>query len=133
MLVKAKAMKIIGIGTDIVHIQRIHDALAKHGDSFAKRILHENEYLIYTQKQQAAVYLAKRFAAKEAFAKALGTGIAQGVRLKEIETNNNQAGKPTIHLHGTTQQKAHSLDVNHIHLSLSDEKAYAVAYVLLTS
>lgn len=124
-------MRIVGIGTDIVQIKRIKAALAKHGDSFAQRILHTNEYAHYLRKHQSVAYLAKRFAAKEACAKALGTGIAQGVSFTDIEISNNHAGKPHIQLHGSTKQKADELGVNDIHISLSDEKEYAVAYVLL--
>jgi holo-[acyl-carrier protein] synthase len=125
-------LRIIGIGTDIVQIERIRAAMERHGESFARRILHSNEYALFLEKPQPALYLAKRFAAKEAVAKALGTGIAQGVSFEDIETFNNKAGKPEFCLHGKSQQKAVELGVTDYHLSLSDEQDYAVAYVLLT-
>lgn len=125
-------MKIIGIGTDIVQIGRIQTAMERHGETFARRILHPNEYALFLEKPQPELYLAKRFAAKEAVAKALGTGIAQGISFEDIETFNNKAGKPEFCLHGKSHQKALELGVSDYHLSLSDERDYAVAYVLLT-
>jgi holo-[acyl-carrier protein] synthase len=125
-------LKIIGIGTDIVQIRRIQTAMERHGDVFARRILHPNEFALFLDKSQPELYLAKRFAAKEAVAKALGTGIAQGVSFEDIETFNNKAGKPEFCLHGKSREKALALGVTDYHLSLSDEKDYAVAYVLLT-
>ena len=83
-------MSIFGVGIDIVQIGRIERSLAKHGDQFIKKILHPNERaLIHTMKNKAR-YLAKRFAAKEAFAKALGTGIVEGVTLPRIEVINDK-------------------------------------------
>jgi holo-[acyl-carrier protein] synthase len=125
-------MQIIGIGTDIIQIERIRDSMNRYGSSFAKRILHPNELGIFNACNNGAAYLAKRFAAKEAVAKALGTGIAQGVSFVDIETCNNAEGKPELRLHGGTQKKADELGVQQSHLSLSDEKEYAVAYVVLT-
>ena len=125
-------MSLIGIGTDIVQIDRIRSSIDKHGINFAKRILHPNELAIFTDRNHDIAYLAKRFAAKEALAKALGTGIAQGVSFVDIETNNDAQGKPELLLHGKTQSKAKELGVKESHLSLSDEKEYAVAYVVLT-
>lgn len=125
-------MSIIGIGTDIIQIDRIRNSIDKHGLSFAKRILHCNELAIFIERNQDIAYLAKRFAAKEALSKALGTGIAQGVSFVDIEVRNNLQGKPELVLHDKTQLKAEHLGVQKMHLSLSDEKEYAVAYVVLT-
>lgn len=126
-------MSLIGIGTDIIQIDRIRNSMERHGIAFAKRILHPNELVIFAERNNDIAYLAKRFAAKEALAKALGTGIAQGVSFVDIETNNNQQGKPELLLHGKTQAKADELGVKQAHLSLSDEKEYAVAYVVLSA
>ena len=126
-------MSLIGIGTDIIQIDRIRNSMERHGIAFAKRILHPNELVIFAERNNDIAYLAKRFAAKEALAKALGTGIAQGVAFVDIETNNNQQGKPELLLHGKTQAKADELGVKKSHLSLSDEKEYAVAYVVLSA
>ena len=124
-------MQLIGIGTDIIQIDRIRKSIKRYGLSFAERILHPNELKIFVKRENNIAYLAKRFAAKEALAKALGTGIAQGVSFVDIETQNNPQGKPELLLHGKTQKKAEELGVKQAHLSLSDEKDYAVAYVIL--
>ncbi len=123
-------MSVIGIGTDIVKVSRIKRLLKKHGKSFAKRILHENELLIFQQRKTSKFYLAKRFAAKEALSKALGTGIAKGISFEEIEVVNNEDGKPELILHGTAYKIAQEMGVENLFISLSDEKKYAIAYVI---
>jgi len=136
-------MQLVGIGTDIVQISRMQKSVSRSGERFIQRILHPNEIEIFqnykqghkynnSTTQQHIAYLAKRFAAKEALSKALGTGIAQGVCLSDIEVYNNALGQPKLRLHGLTAQKAQQLRVKHSYLSLSDEKDYAVAYVVLT-
>lgn len=132
-------MQLVGIGTDIVQISRMQSSVRRSGDRFVQRILHPNEIEIYqgyqhsnSLAQRHISYLAKRFAAKEALSKALGTGIAQGVSLNDIEVYNNTLGQPKLKLHGSTAQKAQQLGVKHSYLSLSDEKDYAIAYVVLT-
>jgi holo-[acyl-carrier protein] synthase len=136
-------MQLIGIGTDIVQISRMQKSLNRSGERFVQHILHPHEIEIFQNYQQRyqysnslaqrhIAYLAKRFAAKEALSKALGTGISQGVCLTEIEVYNNAFGQPKLKLHGTTAQKAQQLGVKHHYLSLSDEKEYAIAYVVLS-
>lgn len=124
-------MSIFGIGVDIIEIDRINSSIEKLGDAFAKKVLHPNELKKYLATKRKAHYLAKRFAAKEAFAKALGTGIIEGVTLPRIEVVNNQDGKPEIVLHEMTLERFESFDLKSIHLSISDEKNYAVAQVIL--
>lgn len=124
-------MSIFGIGIDIVQIDRVSSSISRHGDAFAKKILHANEFKKYTSLKYKERYLAKRFAAKEAFAKALGTGIVEGVTLPKIEVVNSKIGKPEIKLHGATQQKVNSHNIKSIFISISDEKEYAVAQVVL--
>ncbi len=126
-------MNITGIGTDIVQIKRINDALQKHGERFAERILHANELSIYNVHRQPVSYLAKRFAAKEAVAKALGTGIGKHTSFTEIETTNNELGMPMIQYHGATATFVTSQHITQSFLTLSDERDYAVAYVILVS
>ena len=126
-------MPVIGIGTDIVKVSRIEKSLKKYGENFARRILHENELQIFKQRKTSKYYLAKRFAAKEALAKALGTGIAKGISFEEIEVINNDDGKPELILHGTALDIANQLGVGSLFISLSDEKKYAIAYVILES
>lgn len=124
-------MSIYGIGIDIVQIDRMSKSLEKYGDKFAKKILHEDELKIYSQYKSKERYLAKRFAAKEAFAKAFGTGIIDGVTLPRIQVVNDERGQPSIRLHGKTKELAKSRGITRCFLSISDEKKYAVAQVLL--
>ncbi len=124
-------MAIIGIGTDIVKISRIDKIFNKYPKSFAERILHPNELLVLATHTMPKTYLAKRFAAKEAVAKALGTGISKGVAFQDIEISNNESGQPSLKLHAKTQALAKRLGVTKQFISLSDEKKYAIAYVIL--
>jgi len=124
-------MAIIGIGTDIVKVSRIKRIFTKYPKGFAERILHKNELEIMKQLKDPKTYIAKRFSAKEAVAKALGTGIAHGVAFQEIEISNNDNGQPVLILHGSTLEVANNLGVKRNFISLSDEREYAIAYVVL--
>ncbi|MGF1753216.1 holo-ACP synthase [Vibrio makurazakiensis] len=126
-------MAVVGLGTDIAEIERVEKALSRSGDAFAERILSESEYQVFQQLKQKGRYLAKRFAAKEAASKALGTGIALGVTFHDFVINNDDKGKPILTLHNKASQIAADLDVRSIHLTISDERHYAVATVLLES
>lgn len=126
-------MPVIGIGTDIVKISRIKRIFKKYPKGFAERILHKNELKVMRELKDPKTYIAKRFSAKEAVAKALGTGIAQGVAFQEIEISNNENGQPLLTLHGNTLEVANNLGVNNNFISLSDEREYAIAYVVLES
>ncbi len=120
-----------GIGTDIVRVERIERALARNPEAFSRRVLHPNELEIFIHHQQPCAYLAKRFAAKEALSKALGTGIAKGVSFQEIEVKNDALGRPLLELHKHTKAIADSMGVVTSFLTLADEKHYAIAYVVL--
>jgi holo-[acyl-carrier protein] synthase len=124
-------VSIFGIGLDIVQIDRIKRSVEKHGESFAKKILHPNELEIFNRHNYPHRYLAKRFAAKEAFAKALGTGIVKGVTLPRIEVTNDLDGKPELVLHETTQVVIQEKGIQSVFLAISDEQDYAVAQVVL--
>lgn len=124
-------MKIIGIGTDIVEIARIEQLLERRPERFAERILHPAEFERFRDVANKAAWLAKRFATKEAVAKALGTGIGKDVRLQEIETVHDERGKPSLQLHGATLAFADSLGVTAMELSVADERSYAIAFVTL--
>lgn len=124
---------IVGIGTDIVTISRMDDKLSSNGNRFAQRLLTASEYAEFESKQNGAAYLAKRFAAKEAVVKAMGTGFADGITWKHITVRNDEKGAPFIELTGPAQEKAKALGVARVHLSLSDEKEHAVAFVILES
>ena len=124
-------MAIIGIGTDIVKVSRINRLIKKYPLGFAERILHENEFKKFKKHKMKDSFVSKRFAGKEAVAKALGTGIAQGVAFKEIEISNDANGQPVLILHGKTLEIAQNRGVVKNYISLSDELKYAIAYVIL--
>lgn len=123
----------LGIGTDIVAISRIASALERQGPKFAARILTTTELFLFQQNTQPARYLAKRFAAKEAVLKALGTGLAQGMRWQDIEISRNELGGPVVSLTGAAQARMHALGGQRMLLSLSDEQDLAIAFASLES
>jgi holo-[acyl-carrier protein] synthase len=128
-------MKIFGIGTDIVNIKRIQKTLKINNNSFKKRIFLKNEITYCEKKKNSASFFAKRFAAKEALSKALGTGIRKGINFKDIEVINNKIGKPTIKLRGTTANFLKKKIKNKkyaIYLSLSDDEPWAQATVIIS-
>lgn len=122
-----------GIGTDIVEVSRIEDALTRFGEAFAQRILTEREWLAFEQSQTRARFLAKRFAAKEAFAKALGTGLRAPATMQNIGVTHDDLGKPVLDLSLELQSVLDQRGIRATHLSISDEKALAVAFVVLES
>ena len=128
-------MKIFGIGTDIVNIKRIKKILKNNGTRFKNKIFSESEINYCEKKRDPGPFYAKRFAAKEAFSKALGTGIRKGINLKNIIIFNDVYGKPKIKLKGSTynylKKKVKSKKYN-IHLSLSDEDPWAQATVIIS-
>lgn len=122
---------IYGIGTDIVEVARIDEALRRFGDDFARRILSEEEWPAFQQSRTRSRFVAKRFAAKEAFAKALGTGLRAPATFRNIGICNDVLGKPGFMLAPELQSLLQALDISAQHLSISDEKALAVAFVVL--
>ena len=128
-------MKIYGIGTDIVNIKRIEKTLKKNGNNFKNKVFSKNEISYCENKKNPFPFYAKRFAAKEALSKALGTGIRKGINLKNIEISNDTFGKPTIQLKGSTanflKKKIKSKKYS-IHLSLSDDIPWAQATVIIS-
>ncbi len=124
-------MPIYGIGTDIVEVSRIELSLERYGDSFARRILSEREWLSYSQSQTQARFLAKRFAAKEAFAKALGTGLRAPATFQNIGIAHDDLGKPVLDLAPELEALLSAKGITFQHLSISDEKALAAAFVVL--
>lgn len=124
-------MAIVGIGNDLVEVARIEQVLARTPERFAARVLTESELNQFHQHKQPARFLAKRFAAKEAAAKAIGTGIAAGVTFQDFEITNDAAGRPLLALHGVAKRLASERGVNHCWLTLSDERHYAFATVVL--
>ncbi|MCS5711089.1 holo-ACP synthase [Candidatus Berkiella aquae] len=123
-------MNVYGIGTDMVQISRIRDLFEKYGERFTQRILSASEQIAFKQHNEAIAYLAKRFAGKEAVAKALGTGIGSHLAFTQISITNQANGKPVVSLLGEAKQYFHSMEVGEIMISLSDEKEYALAFVV---
>lgn len=122
---------IFGIGTDIVSVARIAEASERHGTAFARRLLTPNELAEYVQQPHPARYLAKRFAAKEAFAKATGQGLRHPVSLRNIEVGHDTLGKPTLKFAPELGAYLQERGVVRQHLSISDEHEHAVAFVIL--
>ena len=126
-------MNIFGIGTDIVNIDRIKKSLKNK--NFIKIVFNEKEILKCKNVSSSINCFAKRFAAKEAFSKAIGTGISNGINLKEIIILNKKSGKPYITLIGQTKKilnKKFKGKKSTVSLSLSDEKKFAVAFVTIS-
>ncbi|CDH26037.1 holo-ACP synthase [Xenorhabdus bovienii] len=126
-------MAIVGLGTDIVEISRVEEIVERSGERLAKRVLSDREWQQYQQHNQQIRFLAKRFAVKEAAAKALGTGIRNGLAFNQFEVINDPLGKPTLKLHGEAETLADKLNVRSLHVTLADERRYACATVILES
>ena len=122
---------IYGVGTDIVEVGRIEKALARFGQRFANRILCPPELKRFENHRQKANYLAKRFAAKEAFTKALGTGIHAPANWHGVWVKNLPSGKPVLEFSAPLQDLLHKRKILNHHLSLADERGMAVATVIL--
>ena len=122
---------IFGIGTDIVTVKRIEDALFRHGDRFLHRILSEPEVAEYANTSAPARFLAKRFAVKEAFAKAFGTGIGESVGWHDVRVTHDERGKPSVAVSEALQTRLNAARVSCSHVSISDERDHAIAFVVL--
>ena len=122
---------IYGVGTDVVEIGRIENALKRHGERFARRILCPPELERFRDHRLKANYLAKRFAAKEAFTKALGTGIKAPANWHGVWVRNLASGKPVLEFSDALQRLLKAKGVTTAHVSLSDEKGVAFATVIL--
>lgn len=121
---------IYGVGTDIVQIARMRAALERHGDAFARRILAPAERAAFAAAADPARVLAKRFAAKEAFGKALGTGVRVPATLHALAVGHDALGKPVLEY--APELAAHLAEKGlEGHLSLSDEADYVIAFVVL--
>ncbi len=129
---------ILGIGTDIIDIRRVERVLARHGERFLKKVFTEEERA-YAQRRPRllAATLAKRFAAKEACAKALGTGLGQGVRWKDIGVVRSRMGPPELQLAGGAAERLRKLTpqglVPQVHVSLTDDHPQALAFVVISA
>jgi len=119
-----------GIGTDILQIDRIEKSLIRT-PKLAQRILTDRELAEFERSATPARFLAKRFAAKEAVVKALGTGIGNGVGWKHVEISKDDLGKPLVKLSGGALDRANTMSIGSAFISYSDEKDYVVAMVVL--
>ncbi len=122
---------ILGTGTDLVDIRRIERALARFGHRFARRVLVDEEYQRFCTHAKPAHYLAKRFAAKEAFSKAMGTGIHFPVNWHNVSVANERSGKPYLKFSASLAALIEQRGISRAHLSLSDEVEMACAFVVL--
>jgi len=125
-------MPVAGLGTDIIEIARIESQITR-SDKLARRVLTDTEWHIFSASNEPGRYLAKRFAAKEAAVKALGTGIGRGISWQHIEVNNDERGAPFLTFSGEFALQCRQRGIIASHVSISDEKHYATATVILES
>lgn len=120
---------ILGVGTDILQIARIEQSLQRT-PKLAERILTSDELKLFAEDSRPALFLAKRFAAKEAVSKALGTGIGRGVSWHHIQIGKDEYGRPLVALAEGAEARATSLGITNLQLSYSDEREYIVAFAV---
>jgi len=121
---------VIGLGTDLIEIARIQQSVERFGDAFLQRVYTPGEIAYCQRKRNAAESLAARFAAKEAGAKALGTGISRGVSWREFEVRRLPGQRPELHLSGRAAEIAAQLGVRRVSLSLSHSRTTSIAVVV---
>ena len=120
---------IVGVGIDLVEIDRIADSLSRHGPSFAARILHSGEDATRLEKPDGTTHLAGLFAAKEAVMKALGTGMA-GAAFRDIAVRHHGTGQPYVELHGAAKETARKRGITGWHVSITHNKTTAAAVAI---
>jgi holo-[acyl-carrier protein] synthase len=122
---------VLGVGTDLMETKRIEESIERFGDRFLERVFTAGEIAYCLRKKKnAAESFAARFAAKEAGAKALGTGISRGVTWKELEVRREANGRPTLHLSGRAAELAGAMGVRRMQLSLTHSRELAMAVVV---
>ncbi|SDD96162.1 holo-[acyl-carrier protein] synthase [Paracoccus isoporae] len=126
---------ILGIGTDLANIERIRGVLDRHGDRFRNRVFTERELAKAARRKDEAGTLAKRWAAKEACSKALGTGLAMGISWRDMSVSNLRSGQPVMHLTGWAAERLDKMTpTDHeavVHVTLTDDHPWAQAFVLI--
>lgn len=120
-----------GIGTDIVKIERISGIYERHGERFARHLLMDEEAAAFSEERRQARFLAMRFAAKEAIVKAMGTGFAEGMWLRDAGVVKNNLGRPGIIWSARGRKICEQLGIGEAHLTLSDESGLVVAVAVL--
>ena len=122
---------IYGVGVDLVKVSRIRAGLERFGERFARRILSVSEFEEFRQAGRRDSFVAKRFAAKEAVVKALGTGFRNGLTLRQISVVHDALGKPELRYSGRTSELLRANGIEESHLSISDEDDLVMAFVVL--
>jgi holo-[acyl-carrier protein] synthase len=122
---------LLGLGTDLIETRRVEQSIDRFGDRFLERIFSPLEIAYCKRKKNAAESFAARFAAKEAGAKALGTGISRGVTWKDFEVKREASGRPSLHLSGRAAELAVAIGVKRIQLSLTHSRDLAMAVVVV--
>ena len=121
---------VIGVGTDLIEISRIERSLERFGEAFLQRVFTAGEVAYCTAKKNSAESFAARFAAKEAGAKALGTGISRGVSWREFEVKRSHGHRPELHLSGRAQEIAQALGIRRLSLSITHSRDLSMAVVI---
>lgn len=121
---------VVGTGTDLIEIERVEASIERFGGRFLERVFTPGEIAYCLKKKHAAESFAARFAAKEAGAKALGTGISRGIGWKEIEVRREPGERPTLHVTGRAAKRAAAMGVRRLHLSLTHSRSLAMAVVV---
>ncbi len=126
---------ILGVGTDLANIDRISGVFKRHGDRFRKRVFTETEQRKSERRKDVAATYAKRWAAKEACSKALGTGLRMGISWKDMAVSNLNTGQPVMSVTGWAEERLISMTPNGyratIHVSLTDDHPWAQAFVII--
>ena len=122
---------IFGIGVDLVEIQRMERAIVRSGPRLVERLYTADERAYCNAKRLPYPCFAARFACKEAFLKALGTGLRKHMRWRDIEVRRDPLGKPVLHLYGYLRERCADAGIRHMHLSLSHSAGHAIAQVVL--
>jgi holo-[acyl-carrier protein] synthase len=122
---------VLGLGTDLIEIERVQASMDRFGERFLERLFTAGEIAYCMRKRQAAESFAARFAAKEAGAKALGTGISRGVSWKELEVRREAGGRPTLHFNGRAAELARRMGVRRVQVSLTHSRELAMAVVIV--
>ncbi len=122
---------VLGLGTDLIEVQRMQASIDRFGERFLDRVFTEGEIAYCLRKKQSGESFAARFAAKEAGAKALGTGISRGVSWKEIEVTREMGQRPILHFSGRAAELAQAMGVRGVQLSLTHSRELAMAVVIV--
>ena len=124
---------IVGIGTDIINIARMKALFERHGQAFVNRVFTEMEREIAADRKNPIEYFAGRWAAKEAVSKALGCGIGANCAFQDINIVNDSRGGPSFELSGSAAKRAEAIGATKFHISISHEREYACAMVIMES